>query len=86
MPTPQLDLGKLLRLDEMVMQATQTEAVRDSAAALVHAYDGLRNEIIEMLKTAGLDELHNEAFQAFPAAGVARAVPAAMGSLSIRFV
>ncbi len=63
--TSGLDLGKLLRLDEMVTQAAQTEAVRDSAAALVHAYAGLRHEVIEMLKAAGLTDLHNEAFALF---------------------
>lgn len=43
--TSGLDLGKLLRLDEMVTQAAQTEAVRDSARALVRAYQTLATEI-----------------------------------------
>ena len=47
---PDLDLGRLLRLDEMVTQAEQTKAGRDSASALVHAYMALRNEILSLFE------------------------------------
>ena len=60
MATSPLDLGKLLRLDEMVTQASQTEAVRDSAAALVHAYMGLRTEMLGLLEPEELRELREE--------------------------
>jgi hypothetical protein len=60
MPTQQIDLGKLLRLDEMVMQAVQTEAVRDSAAALVHAYMSLRDEMLTLLDAGEQRELLDE--------------------------
>jgi hypothetical protein len=60
MPTPQLDLGKLLRLDEMVTQAAHTEAVRDSAAALVHAYMALRAEMLTLLESETQPELGEE--------------------------
>jgi hypothetical protein len=60
MPTPQLDLGKLLRLDEMVTQAAQVEAVRDSAAALVHAYTALRAEMLKLLESDAQRELRGE--------------------------
>ena len=63
MPPPNLDLGKLLRLDEMVTQAAQTEAVRDSAAALVHAYTGLRTEMLDLLQTEPLREEFERLFQ-----------------------
>jgi len=55
-----LDLGKLLRVDEMVTQAAQVEAVRDSAGALVHAYTGLRAEILTLLEDKPLRELREE--------------------------
>jgi hypothetical protein len=60
MPPPSLDLGRLLRVDEMVTQASQTEAVRDSAAALVHAYLGLRDEVLGLLEPEDLRELREE--------------------------
>jgi hypothetical protein len=60
MSIPQFDLGKLLRLDEMVTQAVQTEAVRDSAAALVHAYMALRAEMLTLLGSGAQEELRKE--------------------------
>ncbi len=57
---PNLDLGKLLRMQEMVTRAAQTEAVRDSAAALVHAYSGLRGEMLGVLAPDELRELREE--------------------------
>ena len=61
--TTQLDLGKLLRMDEMASQASRTEAVRDSAAALVHAYQVLRSEMLTMLDPGELREEFERLFQ-----------------------
>jgi hypothetical protein len=60
MSIAELDLGKLLRSDEMVRQAAQAEAVRESAAALVHSYMALRDEMLRLLDSEAQRELRDE--------------------------
>jgi hypothetical protein len=57
---PKLDLGKLLRLEEMVTQASLTQATIYSSEALVRAYETLRTEILDYLKGTEAQELHEE--------------------------
>lgn len=50
----------------MVMAAAQVEAVRDSAAALVRAYTGLRSELILIVESAESTDLVDELDRLFP--------------------
>jgi hypothetical protein len=66
MPTPQIDLGRLLRMRGMVIGASQVEATRDAGIALVRAYAGLREELLRILEPETLRELHDEFERLFP--------------------
>jgi len=63
---PSLSIGKLLRLQGMVNAAAQTEAAADSAAALVRAYNGLREELLTSLESDETFELREEFERLFP--------------------
>lgn len=54
------ELGKLLRMRNMVTAAAQVEATHDSARALVRAYLGLRDEMLVVLEGESLDDLREE--------------------------
>src|SRR5437870_4705260 len=60
-----LDLGKLLRARAMVNEAAQTEATRAAGIALVRAYNSLRDQVSEILRREGLEELHKEYHRLF---------------------
>jgi hypothetical protein len=59
-PTQSLDLGRLLRMQAMVMQAAQTEATYQAGGALVLAYLRLRAELLKILEPEPLAELREE--------------------------
>jgi hypothetical protein len=61
-----LGVGKLLRLQGMVTAAASTEAARDSAAALVHAYNGLQDELRASLESDETMDLAEEFDRLFP--------------------
>jgi hypothetical protein len=53
-------------MQAMVTQAAQVEATRDASRALVHAYLGLRAEMLEIVESHGLKELQAECERLFP--------------------
>ena len=55
--TPDLDLGKLLRVRAMVIGAAQVQATHEAGSALVRAYLGLRDEIDLALQSDSLADL-----------------------------
>jgi hypothetical protein len=64
--TPGLDLGRLLRIHAMVMEATQVEPTHQAGEALAGAYLGLREEMQHVLEDAGLANLRVEFDRLFP--------------------
>jgi hypothetical protein len=66
MATPQLDLGRLLRVRGMVTGASQVEATHDASIALVRSYTGLRAELLRILEPETLGDLHDEFERLFP--------------------
>jgi hypothetical protein len=64
--TPGLDLGRLLRIHAMVMEAAQVEATYQAGEALAGAYLGLREEMQRLLEDAGLANLRVEFDRLFP--------------------
>jgi hypothetical protein len=60
MSTPQLALGKLLRVRGMVIAAAQVEATHFAAGALARAYVGMRGELLAALQPNSLSELRDE--------------------------
>jgi hypothetical protein len=62
---PSLDLGKLLRMQAAVMKAAQMEATYEAGQALVHAYMGLRAEMLALLLDNQLPDLGAECERLF---------------------
>jgi hypothetical protein len=64
--TPGLDLGRLLRIHAMVMEAAQVEPTYQAGEALAGAYIGLREEMQRVVEDAGLANLRVEFDRLFP--------------------
>lgn len=75
---PELDLGRLLRMQATVMQAAQGEANYQAGEALTGAYVGLREEMQRVLEDAGLAELRVEFERLFPTLDVPRSYSPAL--------
>src|ERR1051326_5804248 len=66
-PLPKtFDLGKLLRLQQMVKAAAETEPTMSAGIALVDAYNNLRGELFALIEGAGSESLKLECLGLFP--------------------
>ena len=73
-----LNLGKLLRVRNMVIASAQVEATHNAQLALYRAYQGLRTEMLVVLSGSEVSDLRDEFERLFPDLEEPREVVATM--------
>jgi hypothetical protein len=64
--SPDLEIGRLLRLRAAVMKAAQVDATYEAAPALIRTYNSLREEMEQIFQPEGLEDLRGELERLFP--------------------